>query len=300
MAIGTIIVSREKTEIAPAKRLPNNIRFSLKNNRVAIKLVNPPITEKLVVRGHTLTNTTRVASAMLAAFLRDKIIFRRPDSPDLGAIWERLQSAYDRVYVPNSWIAVYVNGKPLLTTSERERPIPDIQARIDLINRIELLAGGGDVSDALLRLVLKDILDENKELVLHHESQTAIVLTETLNSVKFASLERTAGMKRSVSLSVATNKTPVTIPVMLAAAADLLEVIDLSEFLSPVRIAAASKASPGAPPIPIAQYEAATMRRRQLTEVINGFEKAYHIHYRPERPACLDPVAFLASISSTK
>ncbi|MFN3075949.1 MAG: hypothetical protein ABT940_03525 [Alphaproteobacteria bacterium] len=281
MGIGTVIVSREKTEIGPSTaKVPKDFRFVLRSNRMAVTLTNPPITEKLVVRGQTLTSTLRMAGGVIALFLRDKTAFRRKEyTPDLAAIWARVQSPYERVYSPDSWISVHLNGLPLLASSLAE-----------VLDPIEALAKGGDLTDNILKKALADMLAENKNFSLRHESQTAIVMTESTNNVKCAILERGAGQKRSISFAVATDKTPIPIPVMLSTASDFMEAINLSEFLTPARLAPKPQGgypSSGGPTD--AQVEAAVARKRQLSDVIRGFEKAYRVHYRPERPACLEP-----------
>ena len=122
---------------------------------------------------------------------------------------------------------------------------------------------------------------------MRHETQTAVVLTESKDNAKCAVLERNAGNKRSVSLTVMIDKTPILTMTLLFTVADVIELTNLTDLINRANRPPGAKLTPSSD-IPPAQLLTAVNRRKNLLEVMRGFEKAYVVRYRPDRHKCFE------------
>ncbi|MEO5375408.1 MAG: hypothetical protein H7840_14240 [Alphaproteobacteria bacterium] len=224
-----------------------------------------------------------MASIAINAFQRDSMVFREDKKVDFAPAWERLESPYERTYM-QTWVTVHVNGLPIFATAVvRNDEMAKVHETIDLVERA---SKGVDLTESMLRDVVSVVAPS---LTVVHDSQTAVVLTSGAGYEKCAILDRTGGAKRSLSFTVMTDKTPITVPAMLLTAADLIEATNISDMLNRVNRGQGKPLQPADVGIPNDRFIAGQTRRRQLLDVLRGFEKAYQVRYRPERPAFLAP-----------
>lgn len=280
--LSTLIISREKTVVGAQGAA--EAKLVIKSNRTAFTLSRTPVVEHMVVRGHTLPGTVRMAGIMINAFQRDKMVFREDKQPDWAAAWERVESPYERTYMP-TWVMVYVNGVPVFAKTPPNDDLNNVYETVDLIERA---SKGGDLTESVLRDVVHAVAPS---LSVQHDSQTAVVMTSGAGYEKCAILERAAGSKRSLSFTVMVDKTPVTPTTMLNSAADLIEATNISDMMARVNKGQGKPLNPVDVGIPNDRFIAAQSRRRQLMDVLRGFERAYQVRYRPDRPAFLAPAA---------
>ncbi|MBF0093617.1 MAG: hypothetical protein HQL34_03635, partial [Alphaproteobacteria bacterium] len=92
-----ITIAREKTEVGGEPRLKIPPRLLILNNRTTFTLSRPPITEKVVVRAHTLVSAVRMSSVVAAIFMRNKLVFRDGPEPDWKEKWDAAASPYERL-----------------------------------------------------------------------------------------------------------------------------------------------------------------------------------------------------------
>lgn len=281
-----ITIVREKTEVGGEPRVKIPPRLVIKNNRTTFTLTRPPITEKVVVRSHTLAGAIRMSSIVATLFMRKRLVFREEPPPDWAEKWEAAASPYERLYFPDMWVAVYIGGVRHFSTVKDDFP-PGGGVFIQQLDAIEAAAKGGDVTDAMLRAAFSKFAPGQP---VRHDSQTAVVLTETKTQTRCAILERGGGQKKSVSFTIMTDETPITLAAMLGVTADMLELINLADLL--VRCTPkGGKPSPALAGITNEQFHMAMDRRKEMLTVLRGFERAYKVRYRPERPACLELAA---------
>ena len=278
-----LIFSRDKTLIGDEP-------LEIRSNRTTFVLSKGGIVEAVAARGHTLAGTVRMTAILMQAFLRNEDVFRESTPPDFLAAWERAASPYEDTYLNPNWVSAHINGVPYFDTigqnSHQRTPLEAEQdlAMGEMIDAIEKVARGGDLSDAIIRDAVDRITPGRST---RHETQTAVVLTESRDNTKCAILERSAGSKRSVSLTVMTDKTPILLMTLLFAAADVIELTNLTGLITRANRPTGAKSAPSSD-IPPAQLLTATNRRRNLLDVMRGFEKAYMARYRPDRPKCFE------------
>lgn len=278
-AFDNLTFAREKT-IFGSESEP---RFVIKSNRTAFTLSKAPITERIVVRGKTLAGTVRMTSLVAGAFLRSRTAFREEKPPDFAGHMERLQSPYENTYIGDNWVSVHINGKLYFTTMpvEADRDVTSANATShDIMDLIEQAAKGREeLPGPLVRDAIKGLVGE---IEVKHESQTAVVVSESSTAIRVAVLERDSGSRRSVSMTVLTDKTPVRFPALLVTTADIIESMNLADVIQ--RAAKAPESVPGD------RLIAAMSRRRQMLDGIRGFERAYQVRYRPDRPTFFEMV----------
>ena len=227
------------------------------------------------MRGQNLPTTIRMTGLVIDQFHKDKAALHRDNPPDWERLWGDTISDYERQFNPENWVSVHVNGKPYFSTIHN--------SRVDLI---EKAAKGGDVTKKAVRSAAKDIIEAAEKIVIEHDSQTALVMTETSKWTKCALLQRQDGGNSSFSITIYRDKKPLNGPKILFLAANLVEATNLHLFLENVRSMVANNKVTNRKLTP-AQVKSAINRGHELAVLIRGFEERHKVHYRPERPAFL-------------
>ena len=180
LEIGTITLYREKSVI---HKMESGLGddgsdeerqapvLSLRSNRVTIPVKTKMATIPVVVRGHNIPGTMRMAAVVVDEIRRDPNALQDARDVDWETFWRRKLSKYENDYVREAWVAVYVGGQLAFASVEN-----DI---IKTLTEIESLAVGADVTDALVQEAAANVLGALEDLVVEHDSQTAIVFTST-------------------------------------------------------------------------------------------------------------------------
>ncbi len=277
-SIGPISLFREKTSVHHFGDVltdpDQDTSFVIRSNRIILELMASHRKEQVVVRGQNIPSTLRLVSLVVERFLRDPQTFHRENPPDWPDMWKRLQGDYERRFHPESWVSLHLDGQCLFSTQGSEP-----------IDQIESVANGEDLTDDIIKDATRMIFGGAVEdVVVQHESQTAVVFTPFANHLRAAVLERRGG--RTGSFSVSAFHAPdnkVRLGGFINFVADLVEAVTLKDFLDRVRqMMEASNLSN--PPVPHDHLSAALGRKRQCAHFVMSFERAHKVQYRPERP----------------
>ncbi|MBB4284812.1 hypothetical protein [Roseospira goensis] len=280
-SIGPITLYREKSVIhrfdgQSGSDVPQDPSFVLKSNRLTMEVSAHSHTAPIVVRGHNIAGTLRMAAIVAERFTRDPETFspHNPYPPDWGDLWERKVSGYERQFNRDNWTSLHVGGATIFTT----RDSPPVVA-------IERLAQGADLDERTVRQAVASVFgcSADSDMVVQHDSQTAVVVTPFSAYLRAAILERKSGRTGSFSVSVYHTETRrARTSSLLNFCADLIESYNLRQFLE--RAPGASDVGATAPAHLRQQIDAVVKRRRELAQYIEGFEHANRVQYRPERP----------------
>lgn len=130
-----------------------------------------------------------------------------------------------------------------------------------------------------------NVLGALEDLMVEHDSQTAIVFTPGPAHHRAAILERRDRKTGAFSISVhhPTPQKPVRLSHFISFCADMAETLTHKAFLDRVQelIAENALASTNITP---ALTQATRNRRRELTDAIGNCEEVNKVSYRPERP----------------
>jgi len=281
-SIGPITLYREKTIVhrftaggtANADQDPS---FVLKSNRLVMEVLSRSVTDSVVVRGHNIPGTLRMAAIVAEQFVRDPQVVHpdHPFPPDWDELWSRKVSSYERAVNPHAWTSIHCAGETLYTNLES-----------DPIMLIERFAQGADLDERTIQAATAGLFGAgpDEDVVVQHDSQTAVVVTPFSAYLRAAVLERKGGRTGSFSMSVFHSETQkARAGAVLNFCADMVECYNLRQFLERIPSARDDPRAP-APEHLRQQVAAANARRRELMQFIEGFETANKLQYRPERP----------------
>ena len=279
--IGNLTLFREKSTVHRFVELGEDDTdepvLEIRSNRLAIPLKLADTTYHCVVRSQNMPSALRLTGLIIDQFWRDPSMVHNAANIDWDSRWIRRLSTYEADYNPDNWVSVHLEGEPVFSTGEEI---------MDVIHEIESLAAGGDVNDAIIMEASSNVVGALEDLVVEHDSQTAYVFTPFSAYHRAAVLERKGGKTGSFAVSAyhPTPKKPVRLSFFLGFTADILEALTVTAFLERVQNMVNDN-SIGSTKITPAQIAAARNRKRDLMQQISGFEKAYKVTYRPERPS---------------
>jgi hypothetical protein len=250
--------------------------LEVRANRLTIPLTLGDHTYQCVVRGQNIPTTLRIAGLVIDQFRRDPNMIVEAKDFDWESRWVRKLSQYEANYNPDTWVSIHIDGETVFSTGD---------ASFDIIEEVESLAAGGDVSDAIINEAASNIVGALEDLAVEHDSQTAFVFTQFAAYHRAAILERKGGNTGSFAVSVyhPNPRKPVRVSYFLNLAADIMEALTMGSFLDRVQMLVEKDAISETNITP-SQVAAARVRKRDLMQQIIGFERAHKVTYRPERP----------------
>lgn len=180
-----INASRERTDIMrnfwiEEGRGAARSKLTLRCNRMVLPLRNRRGEERVVIRGKSLTGTLRMAIALMKAYRTNGTVASQDAIREFAFDWGTSLSILDTKYMPENWVAVYVNGHPVFNNAQQ-----------DEMDWIEHIASGGSVSEEMLNASQDLFRAHAAEVQIMHESQLSLVVTSLERSVKCSILERT-------------------------------------------------------------------------------------------------------------
>lgn len=279
--VGTLTLYREKTLFFdgahPGPDLEPFARLAIRSNRVVSALSSGGKVRRLVVRGHNIPTTLRLAGRLVDAFKADPAALDGDSAIDWQTLSDAVLSDYDRGFVPETWLAAYVDGTPLYAS----RPLhPAFDA-------LEAETKGGEVNEPMLKRLAPRIVDI-RQTRLRHESRSAVVMNESSDGVRCAVIDRRRGKDAAFSFHVQNPpKKRIRMSATLSMAADLFELQNLYALAERVQRALAEVKGGGALPFSLDQVEAITTRNTQLAALIQAFHETHAVRYRPAPPAYL-------------
>jgi hypothetical protein len=279
---GTITLFREKSVVHRVEELNDADdgavppAMILRSNRVLIPIKTKMATIPVVVRGQNIPGTMRMAAVVVDEIRRDPNVLTDPDATDWDSLWRRKVSKYENDYNTQNWVSVHFNGETVFIGGEGR----------DGIAEVEAIALGEEVTEAIVNEAAANVLGALEDLMVEHDSQTAIVFTPGPAYHRAAILERRDRKTGAFSVSVhhPTPQKPVRLSHFISFCADIAEALTHKSFLDRVQelIAENALASTNITP---ALTQATRNRRRDLTDQIANFEEANKVGYRPERPS---------------
>ncbi|MBX7200213.1 MAG: hypothetical protein K1X51_12665 [Rhodospirillaceae bacterium] len=286
LEIGTITLYREKSVI---HKMENGLSddgtdeerqapvLSLRSNRVTIPIKTKLATIPVVVRGHNIPGTMRMAAVVVDEIRRDPQALQDPTDVDWETFWRRRISKYENDYMREAWVSVHVGGTLAFASTEDDN--------VKALAEIESLAAGADVTDALVQEAAANVLGALEDLVVEHDSQTAFVFTSTPQYLRAAILERRDRKTGSYAIAVyhPSPQRPVRLAAVISFASDLAETLTHKSFIDRIQDMIAANQMQDSQITP-AQIQATRNRRKDLIQQIEDFEQANKVVYRPERP----------------
>jgi hypothetical protein len=251
-------------------------------NRILLPLtsLNGEITERLVIRAHSMHTALYYASRIIQEFYKKGPVINRQMPFPWKDIWFDVTSDFERPHVPQTWVSVYHKGRILFQHGDHH-PFLDVIEQCDIKNRAEydraipiaqdiFKQAGHDVTinhDANIGLVIGAMEDRARcGLILRSPTKPGTFnfqikqkITEDSNNQKlmpYHPLELAAFFLESIQLAITTGYTESQLDDNM---------ITLS---SPQALKAQS----------------AYKRIGRLSKTIQTYENLYGMQYRPEKP----------------
>jgi len=280
--IGTITLYREKSVVHRVEELNEDDggatppALIMRSNRITIPVKTAMSTIMAVVRGQNIPGTMRMAAVVVDEIRRDENVFKDPDAVDWESLWRRKTSKYENDYNRQNWVSVHIGGETVFMGGEGR----------DGIAEVEALAVGEEVTEAIVNEAAANVLGALEDLMVEHDSQTALVFTPGATYHRAAILERRDRKTGAFSVSVfhPSPQKPVRLSHFISFCADMTEALTHKSFLDRVQelIAENALASTNITP---ALTQATRNRRRELIDQIENFEEVNKVAYRPEKPS---------------
>jgi hypothetical protein len=280
--IGTLTLYREKSVVHRVEELNAEEEdgaappaLIMRSNRITIPVKTAVSTVPCVVRGQNIPGTMRMAAVVIDEIRRDANALKDPDATDWESLWRRKVSKFENDYNRQNWVSVHIAGECVFMGGEGREGIVEVEA----------LAMGEDVTEAIVNEAAANVLGALEDLMVEHDSQTAVVFTPGTAYHRAAILERRDRKTGAFSVSAhhPTPQKPVRLAAFVSFCADINEALTHKAFLDRVQELIAENALAGTNITP-ALTQATRNRRRELIEAIERFEDVAKISYRPERP----------------
>lgn len=266
------IVFIDESKAAPQEGMPVEPTV-IRSNRMFLRLTAGGVTEKLVIRGHTMHNTLLLAAKAVFSFYKNGLFLARASPYDWQEVWESTVSDYERETNPDLWAAVYINGKAEFRTA--------VFPFVDVIEKCALLTI--DNYDATMDVTETALRQLGKAMSISHTSNVAAIFNDHPPSMRCGIIHRTNNKDHTFSFTATGGETESRVLQGLNIAAVYLEALNLRymtrSLKARIRKGEVTKFSPEA-----ARVRTATTRLTALSKLIDAFEQHYEVKYRPEKP----------------
>lgn len=248
------------------------------SNRIVVPLVNRAgqTVERFVIRTQVMHMGVRLAAQIIQTFSSLGPIMSRDIPFDFEGAWRSVVSSYDVRQLPNPWVCVYKDAKPIFHAGTRH-PFLDIVEKCDVKN-----PGNYDQSLAIAKDTFKKM---GRQVAIAHNSNIGMVVQVKNNTGRCGMILRNP--HKSTTFNFVATKGEDDIPLTpfkcLNTCAAFLEGIQLS-----VRIGIVSeKQRQGLIAADSSEFEEVTVARARLVDLsteLRSFENQFQVHYRLERP----------------
>lgn len=280
--IGTITLYREKSVVNRVEELNDEDdgkvppALIMRSNRITIPIKTALSTTIAVVRGQNIPGTMRMVSVVVDEIRRDANALKDPDAIDWESLWRRKVSKYENDYNRQNWVSVHIGGQTVFMGGEGREGIAEVES----------IAMGEEVTEAIVNEAAANVLGALEDLMVEHDSQTAVVFTPGPAFHRAAILERRDRKTGAFSVSAhhPSPQKPVRLSHFISFCADMNEALTHKSFLDRVQELIAENALSGTNITP-ALTQATRNRRRELIDQIENFEEVNKVSYRPERPS---------------
>ena len=247
-------------------------------NRLQITIAKKP--SPLIVRGHSMHMTLRIAAEILKQLSYIPTIENVETILDWETAWEKLIKNFESENVPDTWIAVYYEGKTIFHMGNRHM-------FFDVIEQTEFKnfksSNGYDQSIIMAQNAFKKM---GRSVMIEQESHVGFVLDEGKIEMRFAVILRTPVQRATFTARLNKNKDNDLKPydyICMQLAADFIEGINMavrSGFLD--KDIATGDIEPRSEGMQI--YNRLQKQMKYLDNAIGQTERKYKLSYRPEKP----------------
>jgi hypothetical protein len=277
--MNTLSLLREKFTIReigldsqPVIALGNRLRIGLSDKK-----------KSLIIRGHSMHITLRFGATLAKQISVISTMINDDDIADAFQwmdIWDKIAHPFEVKNTPDSWIAVYYNGKPIFEHNTRHM-------FFDVIEQCEHKNQHRDERyEKSIIMAQNAFRQSGKNVMIEEESHVGFILDEGPDESRFAVILRVPNQKATfitrISEAKTTNQKPYN-HVCMNIAADYIEAINMCVRIgfmtNDIENGTIPKGSDADK-----KYKSFQQRLAQLTMTVNQAENKYTIRYRPEKP----------------
>jgi hypothetical protein len=249
-------------------------------NRILLPLVslNGEIKERIIIRAHSMHMTLRMAALVVKEFHTKGPLLNRQSPFSWKDAWYDVTSDFERPHTPETWCAVYNNGRPVYSDGEYH-PFLDVIEQCDIKNRAEY--------DRAI-IIAEDVFKKAGKVVsIDHDTNIALVIgvleEKTRCGLILRASARTTTFNIQIEEKTGEDKHKLKFHDGLSMAADFLEAIQLAVTTGftqrQINRGKVRETSPEA-----RKAKAAINRIGRLNQSIQGIENFFDVRYRPEKP----------------
>lgn len=252
-------------------------------NRIALPLVSKSgkSEERLVVRGHNMHTTLRMAAMLTRTFYQDGPILSRMPSYPWKPNWDLIKPDFEKAN-KNSWISVYHAGRNIFKEGDYH-PFMDVIEQCDARNREEY--------DRAVSIAENAFNMAGRGVNIQHDATIAMVIGSMAEKTRLGLIFRNPRRSSTFNFSVdaklnsATKDRATAQPHQcLLHAAAWLELVQLSVTVGFYN-AKKGATLEDAPPL-----DAVQRRLGRLNAELLQFEESFDVQYRPDRPDMMELV----------
>ena len=249
-------------------------------NRILLPLSskNGQIKERYVIRAHSMHIALRLAAEIAREFEVRGPLLNRSKPFNWKDYWYDLTTDFERPHVPETWCAVYNNGRVVFSDGNYH-PFLDVIEQCDVKNRAEY--------DRAVTIAEDVFRKAGKEVVINHDINIALVIGVMEDKTRCGLIMRASHGTSTFNLQIEPNQEdedkPVGIYGALSLSSYFLEAIQLA-VTTGVTQAQIIKGRMRETEPAAKKAHAAYKRIGRLSQSIQTYEKRYSIRYRPERP----------------
>ncbi len=246
------------------------------SNRIVVPMIDQQgkIQETFIVRGHNMHSSIRLAAKMISSFQDGGKLMYEPNF-DWQQVWYKVTDGFERQYNPESWGAVYFDGKCIFKEGEHH-PFLDIIEKFDAMHK--------DDYARAVKLAEQAFQDAGKPVTIEHDTNVALVINISPEQARCGVILRGAGHTTTFNFMAKEHRgKKIKISQCLSVAAAFLEGIQLA-FAVGMGKRKMHYELIAAGDIEVKKMQEGEKRLGRLNHAISQFDLAHDVNYRPERP----------------
>ncbi len=186
--LNAITASRDKTIVIKDKWVDTQSgtrkKITLRSNRMVLQfhgidIEGNNILNKVVVRGKQLSSVMRMIMCILAVYKKTNRVTGDPVYQAWEKAWQKSLTEYEREFVEDNWVCVYIDGELRFGTD-----------LIEEYDKIEFLSRGTPITDDTISRAIVELSASGQEIHIQNETQIAAVINTTPKYIKCALLDR--------------------------------------------------------------------------------------------------------------
>lgn len=186
--LNAITASRDKTVVIKDKWIDaqsgKREKVTLRSNRMVLQfhgvdVEGNNILNKVVVRGKQLSSVMRMIMCILAVYKKTNRVTGDPVYAAWERAWQKSLTEYEREFVEDNWVCVYIDGELRFGTDN-----------IEEYDKIENLSRGTPITDDTISRAIIELSASGQEIHIQNETQIAAVINTTPKYIKCALLDR--------------------------------------------------------------------------------------------------------------